>query len=122
MRARNRQRFAFNPTTEQVERQIKRQNFWLAFQKLCEKVGATKDYWRLVKHRDADATREEKREFIRKMTRLLAFNYDVHRCPHPVLAARLKPEGAQGSEPIKYPKGWNDDRTTELEKNNDQRP
>lgn len=95
-------------TPAMAEQCIKKNNFWLAFQKLCEKVGKTKEYFGLVRNRDADATPEQKKAFIKKMTRLLAFNYDVHRCPHPCGNRRLLPADREGAEPLIYPPQWSE--------------
>ena len=86
----------FNP-----EAVIKKRNFWLAFEKLCERLGRSKDYVRLMRRRDPDATIGEISEFRRKMTRLLALNYDVHRCPDPCINKRI-----YGDEPLNYPPEW----------------
>lgn len=88
-------------TREMIEAGLKRQNFWKAFQKLCERIGKTRDYFRLIRRRDPDATIGEITEFRRKMTRLLAFNYDVHRCPEPCTNKKL-----YGDEPLNYPPEW----------------
>ena len=56
---------------EDAMKAVKTHNFWAAFQMLCEKVGKTKEYFWFVKNRDADATREQKKSFIKRMTRLL---------------------------------------------------
>lgn len=88
-------------TKEMVMEAAARRNFWLAFEKLCEKIGRTRDYFRLIRRRDPDATLGEIAEFRRKMTRLLAFNYDVHRRPDPCFNKRL-----YGTEPLVYPPEW----------------
>lgn len=101
---RNKSRNAFiqvNP-----EAVIKKRNFWLAFEKLCERLGRSKDYFRLIRRRDPDATIGEISEFRRKMTRLLAFNYDVHRCPDPCTNKRL-----YSDEPLNYPPEWREAKT-----------
>ncbi len=86
---------------------IKRSNLNKARYMLCEKMGWTKDFYRFLRHRDVDAYgTEEKKEFIRKLSRLLAFNYDVHRCPDPCIFVRLWPAEKIGSEPVKYPPEW----------------
>jgi hypothetical protein len=58
-------------------------------------------FFRLIRRRDPDATIGEIAEFKRKMTRLLAFNYDVHRCPDPCTNKKL-----YGDETLKYPPEW----------------
>lgn len=90
-------------TPQMVEESIRKHNFWLAFEKLCEKVGKTKQFFRLIRRRDPDATLGEIAEFRRKMTRLLAFNYDVHKCPAPCLNKKL-----YGDEPLTYPPEWSE--------------
>lgn len=98
----NRKRINDRPLTrEMVEEGIRRRNYWLAFEKLCERLGETKNYFRLVRRRDPAATLGEIAEFKRKMTRLLAFNYDVHRRPDPVHNKKL-----YGTEPLRYPPEW----------------
>lgn len=87
---------------------VKMHNFWNAFQMLCEKIGKTKEYFWYVKNRDADATREQKKSFIKQMTRLLAYNYDVHRCPSPSIYGTLKKTGEVGAQPLRYPPEWNE--------------
>jgi hypothetical protein len=78
---------------------VKKVNFWHAFEMMCAKLGWEKDFRRLVLSRDVDACQTpEKREFIRKVTRILAYNYDVHRCPPTILYPGLFP----GND-IKYP-------------------
>ena len=88
-------------TREMVEESAKRHNYWLAFEKLCEKIGETKNFFRLVRRRDPAATLGEIADFKRKITRLLAFNYDVHRRPDPCLNKKL-----YGEEPLNYPPEW----------------
>lgn len=88
-------------TREMIEEGLRRRNYWLAFEKLCERLGETKNFFRLVRRRDPEATLGEIYEFKRKITRLLAFNYDVHRRPDPVLNKRL-----YGDEPLIYPPEW----------------
>lgn len=90
-------------TPEQMEECLKRINFWKAFEKLCAKVGKTKEFFWYVRNRDVNAPKEVKKAFISKMTRLLAFNYDVHRRPDPVFNERL-----YGKEPIIYPPEWSE--------------
>jgi hypothetical protein len=93
---------------EDAMKAVKTHNFWVAFQMLCEKVGKMKEYFWFVKNRDADATREQKKSFIKRMTRLLAYNYDVHRCPPPVIYGTLKKPGEAGAQPLRYPPEWNE--------------
>ena len=69
-------------TREMVEKAMARQRFRTARFKLCEKMGWVKDYWKFIGNRDVDAYgTPEKKEFYRKVTRFLAFNYAIHRCP-----------------------------------------
>ena len=35
-------------TREMVEESARRHNYWIAFEKLCEKIGETKNFFRLV--------------------------------------------------------------------------
>ena len=91
---------------EDAMKAVKTHNFWTAFQMLCEKVGKMKEYFWFVKNRDADATREQKKSFIKRMTRLLAYNYDVHRCPPPAIYGTLKKPGEVGAQPLRYPPEW----------------
>lgn len=93
---------------EDAMKTVKTYNFWAAFQMLCEKVGKTKEYFWFVKNRDADATREQKKSFIKRMTRLLAYNYDVHRCPPPIIYGTLKKDGEPDAQPLRYPPEWNE--------------
>ena len=88
-------------TPEMVAKAAKRRNFDLALEKLCNRLGETRNFFRLIRRRDQDATLGEIAEFRRKMVRLLAFNYDVHRCPDPVHNKKL-----YGNEPLKYPPEW----------------
>lgn len=88
-------------TPEMMQKAIKRHNFWLAFEKLCEKLGETRNFFRLIRRRDTEATIGEIAEFKRKITRLLAYNYDVHRCPEPCTNKKL-----YGDESLKYPPEW----------------
>lgn len=88
-------------TPAMVEQATKRRNFDLALEKLCDRMGETRNFFRLIRRRDPDATLGEIAEFRRKMVRLLAFNYDVHRCPDPVHNKKL-----YGTEPLRYPPEW----------------
>jgi hypothetical protein len=96
-------------TPEQAEEAVKKQNFWRAFEMLCEKCGKHKEFFWYVKNRDPDASRETKKAFIHKMTRLLAFNYDVHRRSNPIIFGTLKPAGAPNSQPLNYPPEWKEE-------------
>ncbi|MBR6450506.1 MAG: hypothetical protein IKS96_11300 [Fibrobacter sp.] len=96
-----RRKDSFSITPDMAARAVRRSNFWKAFEKLCERLGRRNDFFRLIRRRDADATIGEITEFRRKMTRLLAFNYDVHRCPDPCCNKKLF-----GTEPLRYPPEW----------------
>ena len=102
---------AFSPLSPgQVAEHVRKRNFWHAFEMLCEKAGKRKEFFWYVRNRDADATREQKRDFIKKMTRLLAFNYDVHSRPNPIGIAALKQAGQPGSMPLRYPPEWEEEQ------------
>lgn len=88
-------------TPQMAEEAVKRRNYWIAFEKLCERLGKKAEFFRFVRRRDQDATLGEINEFKRKMTRLLAFNYDVHRRPNPCANKKLF-----GTEPLNYPPEW----------------
>lgn len=91
-----------------IKTAIRKSNLNKARWMLCEKMGWSKDFYRFFRHRDVDAYgTEEKKEFIRKLSRLLAFNYDVHRCPDPCIFTRLYPTTKKGAEPLKFPPEWN---------------
>ena len=85
---------------------VKRHNFYLALEMLCAKIGKTKEFFWYIRRRNPDATISQIAEFRKKMVRLLAFNYDVHRCPNPVFCARLKPATNESYEPLRYPPEW----------------
>ena len=89
-------------TPQMVEESIRRHNFWLAFEKLCERLGKTKEFFWYARGRD-NSHPEEKKKFLNKMTRLLAFNYDVHRRPDPIFNKKL-----YGDEPLTYPPDWSE--------------
>ena len=99
------------PTKEQMEEHLKRLNFGKALEMLCTKMGKSKEFFRLIRRRDPDATLGEISEFRRKMVRLLAFNYDVHRRPDPALNKRLMPADRPDAEPIIYPPEWKEAKT-----------
>ena len=95
------------PISDEAAAQVvRRKNFWLAFEMLCAKVGKTREFFWYIKRRNADATIGQIADFKRKMTRLLAFNYDVHHCPNPIFCARLKPDDNASAEPLRYPPEW----------------
>lgn len=101
----------FRPlTSEQVEEHVRKRNFWQAFEMLCEKAGKRKEFFWYVRNRDADATRDQKAGFIKMMTRLLSFNYDVHRRPNPIGIGTLKQAGQPGSMPLNYPPEWKEEQ------------
>lgn len=89
-----------------AEEIVRRQNFKLALEMICAKVGKTKEYWWYIRRRNPDATISQIADFKKKMVRLLAFNYNVHKCPNPIFCARLKPADKQGSEELRYPPEW----------------
>lgn len=89
-------------TPQMVEESIRRHNFWRAFEKLCERLGKTKEFFWYARGRD-NSHPEEKKKFLNKMTRLLAFNYDVHRRPDPIFNKKL-----YGDEPLTYPPDWSE--------------
>ena len=89
-----------------AEKIVRRQNFKLALEMICAKIGKTKEYWWYIRRRNPDATISQIADFKKKMVRLLAFNYDVHRCPNPIFNARLKPSGKHGAEDLRYPPEW----------------
>lgn len=89
-----------------AEEIVRRQNFKLALEMICAKIGKTKEYWWYIRRRNPDATISQIADFKKKMVRILAFNYDVHRCPNPILNARLKPSDKQGAEDLRYPPEW----------------
>jgi len=93
-----------------VNKVIKRNNFYLALEMLCAKVGKTREYFWYIRRRNPDATISQINEFRKKMTRLLAFNYDVHRCPNPIFCARLKPADNASAEPLRYPPEWKEEK------------
>ena len=93
---------------EAAQKAAKSHNFWTAFRMLCEKIGKLKEYYWYVMRRDADATAEQRKMFIKKITRLLAYNYDVHRCPPPIIYGTLKKHGEAGAQPLRYPPEWNE--------------
>ena len=95
-------------TKEQMDEHLRRLNFKKALEMLCEKMGKSKEFFRLIRRRDPMATIGEISEFRRKMVRLLAFNYDVHRRPDPILNKRLMPADRPGAETIIYPPEWRD--------------
>ena len=95
-------------TVDAAKRAARSHNFWTAFRMLCEKIGKTKEYFWYVMKRDADATPDQRKRFIKKITRLLAYNYDVHRCPMPSIYGTLKKPGEPGAQPLRYPHEWNE--------------
>lgn len=107
----NRRRKQMAPVShEQAERAVRRHNFWTAFELLCDKIGKAREFHWYIRRRNAEATIGQITEFKRRMTRLLAFNYDVHKCPAPSLCARLKPEGTEGAEPLRFPPELNKEK------------
>lgn len=93
-----------------AEKIVKRNNFNLALEMLCAKVGKTKEFFWYIRRRNPDATISQIADFRKKMVRLLAFNYDVHKCPNPVFCARLKPADNASAEPLRYPPEWKEEK------------
>jgi hypothetical protein len=87
-----------------IEKIIKRHHFWTAFEMLCDKIGEAHNYHRLIRGHDVDArSTSEKPEFIRKITRILAYNYNVHQCPPPGQCPRILPAENELPQPVIYP-------------------
>lgn len=94
-------------TLEDIQRAMRMSNLHKARHMLCIKMGWTREFQRFVNHMDVDANgTPEKAEFWRKMSRLLAFNYDVHRCPDVCGFPRLFPQEKPGSLPVRFPPEW----------------
>lgn len=92
------------------ENTISRSNFNNAREMLCVKLGWMKEHQHFIRRHDHDCSVEERLAFIRKVTRILAYNYDVHRCPNPNLFPTLWPTEKEGSQPVRMPPEY---RTTE---------
>ncbi|MCQ2101525.1 MAG: hypothetical protein MJZ10_14615 [Fibrobacter sp.] len=84
---------------------IRRHNYKNALHMLCIKMGWTKEYSWYIMRREPDMCRNGSREaFIKKATRLLAFNYDgIHTGAEPSLSPRLLPSEHPLSQPIRFP-------------------
>lgn len=87
-------------------------NFRQAREMLCIKMGWEREHQHYIRKHDVDASQEVVNEFKRKLTRLLAYNYDVHRCPNPALFPRLLPESHPQSQPVRFPPEWNEKSNT----------
>jgi len=90
-------------TVKQAHEAIARNNFYQAREMLCIKMGWTRELHMYVKRPDSDVDQKAVKEFIRKVTRVLAYNYDVHRRPSPALFPTLWPSDKPGSQPVRLP-------------------
>jgi len=86
-----------------LEKTLKRQNFNHAREMICIKMGWTKEFAHYIRKKNVDAEWPERKKFFDKVTRLLAYNYDVHRCPNPALYPALWPNEKEGSQPVRLP-------------------
>lgn len=86
-----------------IEKVIAVSNFRQAREMLCIKLGWEREFQKYIRCPDSDVNKKEIAEFIRRTTRILAFNYDVHRCPNPSLFPTLWPEHKEGSQPLRFP-------------------
>lgn len=85
---------------------IQASNFEKAREMLCLKMGWQREFYMLFRNYSnnlEEKEKEEKENFIRKMTRYLCFNYDNHRCPDPIEFPSLWPSEREGSKPIIVP-------------------
>lgn len=83
---------------------IKKSNFQKARHMLCIKMGWMKEYSKFIMRRDPDeCNKKAHTEFIKKVTRYLAYNYDVHRCPDTSDFKSLWPSNKPGNQPIRIP-------------------
>lgn len=89
---------------------IRLTNFRHARTMLCLKMGWERELQSLINGHDPDACNNGERDkFVKKVTRFLAYNYDVHRCPNPTLESRLLPAQHPLSTPVIYPPEWRGD-------------
>lgn len=95
-------------TKKAVNRSIELNNFRIAREMLCIKMGWEREHQHYIRRHDADANSETVKAFKSKVTRLLAYNYDVHRCPNPSLFPRLLPTQHPQSQPVRFPPEWNE--------------
>lgn len=88
-----------------VHEAVRRNNYKNALHMLCIKMGWTKEYSWYIMRREPDMCRNGGREaFIKKATRLLAFNYEgIHTGAEPSLSPRLLPSEHPLSQPIRFP-------------------
>lgn len=98
-----------------VENAIARNNFRTAREMLCIKMGWTKEFSHYIMRHDVDASWPEREKFIKKVTRILAYNYDVHRCPNPAMFPALWPNSKPGSQPVRLPPEFRENQTTKQE-------
>lgn len=82
-------------------------NFKRAREMLCIKMGWETEYSHHILRHDVDGGYQAHQAFIRKVTRLLSFNYDTHRRPNPALYPQLWPKSHPGNQPVKFPPEWN---------------
>lgn len=85
------------------EKAIALSNFRTAREMLCIKMGWEQEFQHYIRKHDVDASQETVKEFKRKLTRLLAYNYDVHRCPNPSFFPSLLPKEHPNSSPVRFP-------------------
>lgn len=88
-----------------VHEVIRKNNYKNALHMLCIKMGWTKEYSWYIMRREPDMCRNGGRAaFIKKATRLLAFNYEgIHTGAEPSLSPRLLPSEHPLSQPIRFP-------------------
>lgn len=88
---------------------VKHHNYMTALHMLCNKMGWEKEFsWYILRRNEEKCANGGRKEFIRKATRLLAFNYDgIHTGENPANSPRLLPASNPLSQPIRYPKEWN---------------
>lgn len=95
-----------------TEKIIARNNFNMAREMLCIKLGWTKEFSHYIRRHNLDASWPEREKFFKKVTRILAYNYDVHRCPNPAMFPTLWPNNKPGSQPVRFPPEFRDNQTT----------
>lgn len=88
---------------------VKRANYNNALHMLCIKMDWTKEYSWYILQKDPDKCKNGGRSaFIKKVTRLLAFNYKgIHTGENPSLSPRLLPKENPLSQPLRFPPEWN---------------
>ena len=84
---------------------VKRHNYMQALHMLCVKMGWTKEYSYYILGRSPECCANGgKKEFIKKATRILAYNYEgIHTGAEPALSPRLLPESNPLSQPLRMP-------------------